>query len=329
MSEIVDATPAPEWVLFLGKFLGLGLVLVACMALRMTAGDARSGGHGLSRFRDRAVPADPLRDSARRLPPLRPARPRGARRGESEAGRPPGDSHRLCAHGLRLRDSGSGTGCSSMDPIRGGRTRTCAASARRSGPGSGSSSTGRRGRCCSRWWRGCSGCGAGRAASGCGFGWHAGRFTRPTARVAAAAVGLILTVGGFIFYNTNVLNEYATASDRMERRVEYERRYGRYQGIPQPRLTGTSLHVEIYPDQRKAEIRGTYLLVNSNAVAIDSIHLATASEVETDSNPGSTGGSRARRRGSRPPDLYLGHAAPARRLAAARLRGAFRTAWLP
>ena len=35
VSEIVDAAPAPEWVLFLGKFLGLGLVLVACMAVRI------------------------------------------------------------------------------------------------------------------------------------------------------------------------------------------------------------------------------------------------------------------------------------------------------
>ncbi|PLS82909.1 MAG: hypothetical protein CYG59_02705, partial [Chloroflexi bacterium] len=54
------------------------------------------------------------------------------------------------------------------------------------------------------------------------------RFTRPTAWTAAAAVGLILTLGGFIFYNTNVLNEYFTASDIVERRAEYERRYGRY-----------------------------------------------------------------------------------------------------
>lgn len=40
------------------------------------------------------------------------------------------------------------------------------------------------------------------------------RFTRPTAGTAAAAEGLILTLGGFIFYNTNVLNEYDTVSDR-------------------------------------------------------------------------------------------------------------------
>jgi ABC-2 type transport system permease protein len=38
LSEIADAAPVPEWVLFLGKFLGLCLVLVAWMALVSTTG---------------------------------------------------------------------------------------------------------------------------------------------------------------------------------------------------------------------------------------------------------------------------------------------------
>ncbi len=38
LSEITDATPVREWVLFLGKFLGLTLVLVVWMALLTTAG---------------------------------------------------------------------------------------------------------------------------------------------------------------------------------------------------------------------------------------------------------------------------------------------------
>jgi ABC-2 type transport system permease protein len=107
------------------------------------------------------------------------------------------------------------------------------------------------------------------------------RFTRPTAWTAAAAVGLLLTLGGFIFYNTNVLNEYLTASDIAERGAEYERRYGRYAGIPQPRLTGATFHVEIYPERREVDIRGTYRLVNRSAVAIDSIHVATVPGVAT------------------------------------------------
>ena len=107
------------------------------------------------------------------------------------------------------------------------------------------------------------------------------RLTRPMIGVAAAATALIVAIGGFIFYNTNVLNAYETAADRVERRAEYERRYGRYDGIPQPQLTGTTLRVEIYPDRREVEIRGTYRLVNMSGVAIDSIHVAPDWEVET------------------------------------------------
>ncbi len=102
------------------------------------------------------------------------------------------------------------------------------------------------------------------------------RFTRATAATAAVAVGLIFTLGGFIFYNTNVLNEYRTDAEVTELSAEYEQRYKRYEAIPQPLLTAASLRVEIYPARRAAQIRGSYRLVNSTDVAIDSVHVATA-----------------------------------------------------
>lgn len=107
------------------------------------------------------------------------------------------------------------------------------------------------------------------------------RFSGPTAGIGVAALLFIMSAGGFIFYNTNILNEYQTASEMMERRAEYERRYGQYENIPQPRLTAANLQVEIYPDKGAADIRGTYRLVNSSAATIDSLHLATVPEVET------------------------------------------------
>jgi ABC-2 type transport system permease protein len=107
------------------------------------------------------------------------------------------------------------------------------------------------------------------------------RLTRSTISVAAAALALIISLGGFIFYNTNVLNAYESASYKMERRAEYERRYGQYEGIPQPRLASAALRVEIYPERREAEILGSYRLVNKSGVGIEAIHLATASGVET------------------------------------------------
>lgn len=107
------------------------------------------------------------------------------------------------------------------------------------------------------------------------------RFTRSTTLVSVAAAGGILLSGGFIFYNTNVLNDYTTAAETMEQQAAYEQRYGIYKNRPQPRLTKTKLQVEIYPEQRKAEIRGTYHLINNSADAIDSIHVATATGVQT------------------------------------------------
>ena len=66
-----------------------------------------------------------------------------------------------------------------------------------------------------------------------------------------------------------------------ERRAEYERRYGKYAGVAQPTLASTNLRVEIYPERREAEIRGTYVLANTSSAAIDSIHVTTVPGVET------------------------------------------------
>ena len=108
------------------------------------------------------------------------------------------------------------------------------------------------------------------------------RLTRTTVRIGALAITLILVLGGFIFYNTNVLNEYHSSEEVTERAAEYERRYARYNGIPQPRREATKLHIEIYPDRGAATMRGSYLLVNRDTVPIDSVHIETLDGADTD-----------------------------------------------
>ncbi|HET7460747.1 MAG TPA: ABC transporter permease [Longimicrobium sp.] len=107
------------------------------------------------------------------------------------------------------------------------------------------------------------------------------RFRGATAVAAAVAAGVIVGVGGFVFYNTNVLNRYRSDADRAARAAEYERRYGRYEGVAQPRLAGATLRVEIHPERRAVEIRGTERLVNRGAVPIDTLHVATVPGVHT------------------------------------------------
>jgi ABC-type transport system involved in multi-copper enzyme maturation permease subunit len=107
------------------------------------------------------------------------------------------------------------------------------------------------------------------------------RFNRATAGIVAMTAVLILALGGFIFYNTNVLNEYVTDDELVQRRADYERRYGKYEGIPQPARTATRLRVEIHPERRAATIRGSYRLVNHHAVPIAQVHLEPAFYVDT------------------------------------------------
>ncbi|HEX2219350.1 MAG TPA: ABC transporter permease [Gemmatimonadales bacterium] len=107
------------------------------------------------------------------------------------------------------------------------------------------------------------------------------RFTGAKVGVAATAVALIIGLGGFIFYNTNVLNEYVSDDEMVQRRADYERRYGKYEGIPQPQRTATNLRIEIYPGRGVATIRGSYRLVNRDAVPIATVHLEPAFYVDT------------------------------------------------
>lgn len=103
------------------------------------------------------------------------------------------------------------------------------------------------------------------------------RFTARTARLAGLAIALILGIGGFIFYNTNVLNAYLALQNAGRPQAEYERRYARYKDLPQPVIAGAELRFELYPETPAVDMRGSYRLVNQTRAAIRSVHVETPS----------------------------------------------------
>jgi ABC-2 type transport system permease protein len=102
------------------------------------------------------------------------------------------------------------------------------------------------------------------------------RFTGSTTTACSVAVILILVLGGFIFYNTNILNTYRNSTQVGEWRARYEHRYGRFENVLQPSIARTKLNVDIYPERYGVTIHGSYYLVNKGDVAIDSIHVSTS-----------------------------------------------------
>jgi len=100
------------------------------------------------------------------------------------------------------------------------------------------------------------------------------RFSGRMIVATASVLSVVVLVGGFIFYNTNIRNEYRSSADDAERQAEYERRYHRYDAAPQPQPASMKVDVEIYPEQHGADIRGVYTLVNRTPQMIDTIHVA-------------------------------------------------------
>jgi len=94
-------------------------------------------------------------------------------------------------------------------------------------------------------------------------------------RTAMALLLALAMVGGWIYYNTCVLNDYASSQTLMARQVRYEKLYRQYQGRPQPHITDVRVNVDIYPDTRAADIVGHYRLVNRSATPIDTLYMRT------------------------------------------------------
>src|SRR5690554_5412608 len=107
---------------------------------------------------------------------------------------------------------------------------------------------------------------------------------RTTRRIDSAATSStthpVPASRGFVFYNTNVLNEYRTADEAAVLQAEYERRYAQYADIAQPFVTTASLRVDIHPSERRVEGRVSYELVNHGIVANASIQVSYAPAFE-------------------------------------------------
>jgi len=102
------------------------------------------------------------------------------------------------------------------------------------------------------------------------------------ATLVAASLGFA-AVGAFIFYNTNVLNEYVPGDVAEARQARFEKEYKQYEKIVQPRILSILTDVDIYPERRAADLRGTYRLRNKSDEMIDTVHVTLNPRVDVNS----------------------------------------------
>jgi aminopeptidase N len=102
------------------------------------------------------------------------------------------------------------------------------------------------------------------------------RLSGTPGRLAAGAAVAWAGLGGWIFYNTNVLNEYRTTPQVEERTANYEKALLAYEKVAQPRIVDVKLAVELFPAQAKALTDGSYLVENRTAGPLAEVHVRWA-----------------------------------------------------
>ncbi|HEX6832320.1 MAG TPA: M1 family aminopeptidase, partial [Rudaea sp.] len=101
------------------------------------------------------------------------------------------------------------------------------------------------------------------------------RFRAPSRVLLAASLLGFAVLGGWIFYNTNVLNRYLAGDVARQRQADYEKKYRQYLDLPQPKITDVKVDVDIDPHARRIDIRGHYQLVNRSDRPISDLHVRT------------------------------------------------------
>jgi len=106
-----------------------------------------------------------------------------------------------------------------------------------------------------------------------------GRLTAPATAFMALALGGALATGGYVFYNTNILNHYLPTKTRLDRMAEFEKKYRQYENLEHPRITDVQADVDIRPAERSVDVRGHYTLRNKTDKPIPVLHLYLSPEM--------------------------------------------------
>ncbi len=99
--------------------------------------------------------------------------------------------------------------------------------------------------------------------------------------LGGAAIAGMVASGMFINNNIKVLNLYRTSDEAEKWQADYEKRYLKYENLPRPAVTFAKFVAEVFPQERRLDVTGTYTLRNDTASPISEVHIRQGA-LETD-----------------------------------------------
>ncbi|MCX7033082.1 MAG: M1 family aminopeptidase [Arenimonas sp.] len=90
----------------------------------------------------------------------------------------------------------------------------------------------------------------------------------------AVAFAGFAAVGGFLYWNTNVLNPFVSPEREIANQIRYEKDYRQYEMLAQPRIVASSVDVDLWPEEQRMAAQVRYRVRNRHDVAIPAVHLS-------------------------------------------------------
>ena len=84
--------------------------------------------------------------------------------------------------------------------------------------------------------------------------------------------------GGFLFWNTNIRNEYVSPDEQLDLMARVEREYKQYENLPQPRILASRSEVDLRPHAQSMTADIEYHVHNPHATPIRDVHVAMAED---------------------------------------------------
>lgn len=103
-----------------------------------------------------------------------------------------------------------------------------------------------------------------------------------TGGVLALAACVFAGVGGWIYYNTNILNTYESTLTAEARRADMEKALSPFEDLPGPTVTHVTLDVDLRPSARTATTTGSYTIENRTAAPLEQMLVVWPEDVRVE-----------------------------------------------
>jgi len=108
------------------------------------------------------------------------------------------------------------------------------------------------------------------------------RFQGTMATATCLSLGAWMAVGGWIYYNSHIVNSYVSSEKANLLRSDYEKDFKSLAELPQPRVTKIKFEIDVFPHKRGLVFSGVQTIENKTETPIEKLVVNVADDYETE-----------------------------------------------